>query len=55
MKGIYIFLNLYDNFSFIGFSLFSFFTLGGFLLMVHLFIDWKLNSNTLEAEVINQQ
>ena len=55
MKGIYIFLNLYDNFSFIGFSLFSFFTLGGVLLLVYLFVDWKLNANTLSSEIINQQ
>lgn len=47
MKGIYMFLNLSDNFTFIAMSIASFLALGGVLLMVYLIMDWAANKDTL--------
>ncbi len=47
MKGIYMFLNLSDNFTLIAMSIASFLALGGVLLMVYLIIDWAANKDTL--------
>jgi hypothetical protein len=53
MKGIYMFLNLSDNFTFIAMSIASFLALGGILLMVYSIFDWLANKDGL-GKVIPQ-
>jgi hypothetical protein len=45
MKGIYMFLNLSDNFTFIAISMVSFLALGGILLLIYSIIDWLMNTD----------
>jgi hypothetical protein len=45
MKGIYMFLNLSENFTFIALSIVSFLALGGVLLLVYSIIDWLANKD----------
>lgn len=51
MKGIYMFLNLSDNFTFIALSIVSFLGLGCFLLLIYSFIDWLMNKDELGQNV----
>jgi hypothetical protein len=53
MKGIYMFLDLSDNFTFIAISIASFLALGGILFLVHNIIDWMMNSDNLGKQVTN--
>jgi len=50
MKGIYVFLNLSSNFSWVAAGLACFIGLGGVFYLVHLIIDYCANSNSLEEE-----
>ena len=45
MKGIYMFLNLSDNFTFIALSLTCMLGLGGISYLIYLVMDWLLNSS----------
>lgn len=45
MKGIYMFLNLSDNFTFIAMSMGLFLGLGTVLYLIYLFMDWMMNSD----------
>ena len=45
MKGIYMFLNLSDNFTFIALSLSCMLGLGGISYLVYMVMDWLLNSS----------
>lgn len=47
MKGIYMFLNLSDNFTFIALSMGLFLGLGTVLYLIYIFMDWMMNSNEL--------
>lgn len=53
MKGIYMFLNLSDNFTFIAISIVSFLALGGLLLLIYSIFDWMANKDEL-GKVIPQ-
>ena len=54
MKGIYMFLNLSDNFTFIAMSIGSFLALGGILLMVYSIFDWIANKDEV-GKVLPQE
>lgn len=54
MKGIYMFLNLSDNFAFIALSIVSFLALGGLLLLIYSILDWVANKDVL-GKVIAQE
>lgn len=47
MKGIYMFFNLSDNFTFIALSIVSFLALGTILLLIYYMIDWLMNKEEL--------
>ena len=48
MKGIYMFLNLSSNFSWVAAGLAGFIGLGGFFFLIYLIVDYFANPNTLE-------
>jgi hypothetical protein len=54
MKGIYMFLNLSDNFTFIAMSIASFLALGGVLLLIYNILDWVANKDEL-GKVVSQE
>lgn len=47
MKGVYMFLNLSANFSYVALALAAFLALGGLLFLLHLLADWLANPSTL--------
>lgn len=51
MKGIYMFLDLSNNFTFLALSIISFLVLGGILYLVYVIIDWVMNESKLGHQV----
>lgn len=47
MKGIYMFLNLSDNFTFIAMAMGLFLGLGTVLYLIYTILDWMMNSDEL--------
>ena len=48
MKGIYMFLNLSNNFSWVAAGLACFIGLGGVFFLIYLVVDYFANPNSLE-------